>query len=236
MPVLLMYYFFWSYCFPRSRACLADGRSDLGLDFVSQALEDFRRNSAVMDLEGEERGSLDAQRLETIKISLLGRCGRWEEALDTLDTMREEHGPRLDERAFVFAARACAFAGKWPVVQVLLSEVSSVALSEDASLVSPGALWDMRRALLAGLAAAGLWRRAVREIREMYGQRLGRLECDGGGLDRYAGLQEREYAGLQEREIRAGISAREALVRRRQVNEGPPCARCILVCSQEKTT
>lgn len=129
------------------------------------------------------------QRLQTMTISLLGRCGRWEEVLETLDVMRKEHGVGLHERAFVAAAYACASAGQWSVVEVLLSEASGAGThTGDVPMVSPGAMWDMRRALLAGLAAAGLWRRAAREVRDMHRVRSANpinfyLKGDGGVED-----------------------------------------------------
>lgn len=138
-----------------------------------------------VESRGEEWGSGDVQRLQTMTISLLGRCGRWEEALEMLDVMRKEHGVRLHEGAFVAAAYACASAGQWSVVEVLLSEASGAGTHDgDVPMVSPGAMWDMRRALLAGLAAAGLWQRAAREVRNMHRVRSenpGQFDLKGDG-------------------------------------------------------
>lgn len=75
-------------------------------------------------------------------------------------------------RAFEAAAHACASAGQWSVIQVLISEAAATCTNaRDAPGVSPTTAWEMRRALLAGLAAAGAgaWTKALDELRDMYG-------------------------------------------------------------------
>lgn len=106
---------------------------------------------------------------------LLGRIGRWEESLQVLDALRTKFGDDVDERAFVSAAHACASAGEWSLIQVLESEASPAG---DGAGVSPEVVWDMRRALLSGLATAGLWKRAVGLLRDMHGRR-GRGAVEG---------------------------------------------------------
>ncbi|CAN0360666.1 unnamed protein product, partial [Laminaria digitata] len=177
-----------------ARACLADGQFDLGLEVISKALEpwprgissDQTRPGGEKDADGQQQQQqqqqqqrwtvADVQRLETMQIALLGRAGRWEESLSVLDAMRTKYGDEeLDEsRAFVSAAYACASAGKWSVIQVLQSEAAEASSSSSSSsngivpLLSPGSMWNMRRALLSGLATAGLWRLAVIEVRSMH--------------------------------------------------------------------
>lgn len=73
-------------------------------------------------------------------------------------------------RAFQAAAYACVPAGQWSVIQVLISEATvSCTNSRETPGVAPGVRWEMRRALLAGLAFAGRWKMALDELRDMYG-------------------------------------------------------------------
>lgn len=168
------------------RACLADGRPELGLDLISEALESWRQGSLgggdiarrpdMGEGEGEQKPNRnqkrwapeEVQRLETMRMVLLGRIGRWEESLQILDAMRTKYGDDLDERAFVSAAHACASAGEWSLIQVLQSEASAAG---DGAGVSSEVAWDMRRALLSGLATAGIWKRAVGLLRDMHSYR-----------------------------------------------------------------
>eukprot|EP00903_Cladosiphon_okamuranus_P012196 g11439.t1 len=186
-----------------ARACLADGRPELGLDLVSEALESWRQGSLGRgdrrerqgqgegaarwpkdtdsgDMEERRRWSPEeVQRLETMRILLLGRMGRWEESLQVLDAMRAKFGDNLDARAFVSAAHACAAAGEWALVQVIQSE-ASVAAGESGAIISRGVAWDMQRALLSGLASAGAWKRAMAVLRDMHSHRGGGEEVEGG--------------------------------------------------------
>lgn len=174
------------------RACLADGRPELALAVVSDALESWRQGSlgGGGGVEGEgarapeggvsRRGPEshrwspeEVQRLETLRMLLLGRMGRWEESLRVLDAMRAKFGDDLDQRAFVSAAHACAAAGEWALVQVVQSEAAAAAGDGGGGSVSPEVEWDMQRALLSGLATAGSWKRAMAVLREMYGGRRG---------------------------------------------------------------
>lgn len=106
-----------------------------------------------------------------MRILLLGRMGRWEESLRVLDAMRSKFGDCLDHRAFVSAAHACGAAGEWALVQVVQSEALAAAGESGAGVLSPGVAWDMQRALLSGLATAGVWKRAMVVLRDMHGHR-----------------------------------------------------------------
>lgn len=136
----------------------------------------------------------EVQRLETTRIVLLGRLGNWEESLSALDVMRRKFGEDgLDERAFVSAAHACAVAGKWSLVQVLQSEAFGAG---GGAGVSPGATWEMRRALLSALATAGVWKRAMSELRDMHSDgRVGGEKRVVGGGDFVFGQDGREGVG-----------------------------------------
>lgn len=134
----------------------------------------------------------EVQRLETMRMFLLGRMGRWEESLQVLDAMRAKFGDNLDNRAFVSAAHACASAGEWSLIQVLQSEASA---TRGGAGVSPEVAWDMRRALLSGLATAGIWKRAVRLLRDIHGHR-GRTAVKGSpGLDGGVVVAKEDRAG-----------------------------------------
>ncbi|CAN0085446.1 unnamed protein product [Ectocarpus sp. 4 AP-2014] len=172
-----------------ARACLADDRPELALDIVSETLDSWRRGSLGGDGDGGggKRWRIDeVQRLETMRIMVLGRLGRWEDSLEALDAMRAKFGDDdLDERAFVSAARACAAAGEWSLIQVLQSEALAVG---DGDGVSPGSAWDMQRALLSGLTTAGMWRRAMGTLREMHHGGGGDTVMTAAGEDRRQGM------------------------------------------------
>lgn len=77
------------------------------------------------------------------------------------------------------------------MVQILLSEAEGAVTSryqgefEPQPLVSAQAIWEMRRAMLVGLAKAGRWREAVDELRAMYSYDNGKQSSpdlgSGGG-------------------------------------------------------
>ena len=143
--------------------------------------------------DGDDDGSVEerrrwapeeVQRLETMRILLLGRMGRWEESLRVLDAMRAKFGDGLDGRAFVSAAHACATAGEWALVQVIQSEASAAGGESGGAGMSPEVAWDLQRALLSGLATAGVWQRAMVVLKDMHshgGVGEGKGE-DGGGV------------------------------------------------------
>lgn len=134
---------------------------------------------------GKRWGTEEVQRLETMRIMLLGRLGRWEDSLEALDAMRAKFGDDdLDERAFVSAAQACAAAGQWSLIQILQSEASAVGGGDG---VSPGSAWDMQRALLSGLTTAGMWKRAMGMLREMHHGGGGRVTLAGEDRDEAPG-------------------------------------------------
>lgn len=78
-----------------SRVCVEDGRADLALDVLSEVLHSSRTRDGGW-ADGWPAG--DLQRLETARISLLGRVGRWQESLERLDSLRQYYGEDLDER------------------------------------------------------------------------------------------------------------------------------------------
>ncbi|CAM9447310.1 unnamed protein product, partial [Ectocarpus sp. 13 AM-2016] len=172
-----------------ARACLADDRPELALEIVSETLDSWRRGSlgGNGDGGGGKRWGIDeVQRVETMRIMVLGRLGRWEDSLEALDAMRAKFGDDdLDERAFVSAARACAAAGEWSLIQVLQSEASAVG---DGDGVSPGSAWDMQRALLSGLTTAGMWRRAMGMLRDMHHGGGGHTVIPAAGEERGQGM------------------------------------------------
>ncbi|CAM9411901.1 unnamed protein product [Ectocarpus sp. 6 AP-2014] len=222
-----------------ARACLADDRPELALDIVSETLDSWRRGSLGGDGDGgggKRWGIDEVQRLETMRITVLGRLGRWEDSLEALDAMRAKFGDDdLDERAFVSAARACAAAGEWSLIQVLQSEASAVA---DGDGVSPGSAWDMQRALLSGLTTAGMWRRSMGMLREMHHRGGGDTVMPAAGEERGQGMPDpsphwqrrmfKDHRSVMHACLRAGAwdKALSVWSDLRSIVEGPvPCGR-----------
>lgn len=147
---------------------------------VGEGLARWPKGADDGDMEERRRWSPEeVQRLETMRILLLGRMGRWEESLQVLDATRTKFGDNLDARAFVSAAHACAAAGEWALVQVIQSEASAAA-GESGAGMPPGVAWDMQRALLSGLASAGVWKRAMAVLRDMHSHLGGGEEEEEG--------------------------------------------------------
>lgn len=65
----------------------------------------------------------------------------------------------------------------------------------DVPLLSPGAMWNIRRALLSGLATAGLWRLAVIEVQSMHGRERTDAAAGGSGDGNRAEEAEDSFGG-----------------------------------------
>lgn len=77
------------------RVCLEDDRAEVALAPISEILETSRRRDVG---HSSDWSTEELQRAETLRITLLGRLGRWQETLDRLDEMTKYYGDNVDER------------------------------------------------------------------------------------------------------------------------------------------